>query len=427
MYAMYVIGRVESNHNWQAVNMRDPITLGMMQWYGNRAYNLILKCKAADPDGWNNFKAADPALAGHVEANNVKWPAYYIDSTGAAAWRAWAARSANHQAQQNQWEEDFNGYQKVCDQQGYPAGLVKQRIMFMSAWHQGPKYALEAMRTVGPSASLEALKQAILNNRVLGHYKNRYNTVYDLLSKWDSVSAPPNFGQSGGATPAPDVPGGDPGEDSSAATPDRPRSLNISGHGNLIQGFDGDKQVMYYRQPGGNYVASTLEGQQDNNQTVDNHNNPTPPPAPPSGLEAKYNSILGWEERHAGKLRYSQGAGRLQSDRSGYGDCSSTVYQAYMTVGINVGTWTGQQCGRGTLIAAGNGSAGAAAAVSKAKPCDLLLLDWHSNGYTAAFDHVEMFKRNTQETWSHGGGMGPQTRHAVQQMGLARWQIRRYL
>ena len=33
-YAMYVIGEVESNWNWQSVNYNDPITIGMMQWYG---------------------------------------------------------------------------------------------------------------------------------------------------------------------------------------------------------------------------------------------------------------------------------------------------------------------------------------------------------------------------------------------------------
>lgn len=40
-YAMYVIGEVESNWNWTAVNYNDPITIGMMQWYGTRAAALL--------------------------------------------------------------------------------------------------------------------------------------------------------------------------------------------------------------------------------------------------------------------------------------------------------------------------------------------------------------------------------------------------
>ena len=32
LYAMYVIGEVESHWNWGSVNYSDPITLGMMQW-----------------------------------------------------------------------------------------------------------------------------------------------------------------------------------------------------------------------------------------------------------------------------------------------------------------------------------------------------------------------------------------------------------
>lgn len=56
LYAMYVIGKVESNNNWSSVNFHDPITIGMMQWYGTRAYGLLNRGRSADPTGWSNFK-----------------------------------------------------------------------------------------------------------------------------------------------------------------------------------------------------------------------------------------------------------------------------------------------------------------------------------------------------------------------------------
>jgi hypothetical protein len=100
MYAMYVIGAVESNHNWSAVNPSDPITLGMMQWYGTRAYKLLVRGKTADADGWNAFASAAPELAAHVDNNNVAWNGYYVSDADANAWAAWAKRDENHQFQQ---------------------------------------------------------------------------------------------------------------------------------------------------------------------------------------------------------------------------------------------------------------------------------------------------------------------------------------
>ena len=51
-YAMYVIGEVESNWNWTAVNYNDPITIGMMQWYGTRAAALLNRVKNEMPTAY---------------------------------------------------------------------------------------------------------------------------------------------------------------------------------------------------------------------------------------------------------------------------------------------------------------------------------------------------------------------------------------
>ena len=78
MYAMYVIGTVESNCNWASVNYNDPITLGMMQWYGNRAADLIRLGAQSDPSGYAAFKSAAPTLAQQVENNSVDFPSRYV-------------------------------------------------------------------------------------------------------------------------------------------------------------------------------------------------------------------------------------------------------------------------------------------------------------------------------------------------------------
>ena len=47
-YALCVIGTVESNCTWTAVNTSDPITLGIVQWYGTRTYGLLNRGRTAD-------------------------------------------------------------------------------------------------------------------------------------------------------------------------------------------------------------------------------------------------------------------------------------------------------------------------------------------------------------------------------------------
>ena len=52
---MYVIGEVESNWNWTAVNYNDPITIGMMQWYGTRAAALLNRVKNEMPTAYGQL------------------------------------------------------------------------------------------------------------------------------------------------------------------------------------------------------------------------------------------------------------------------------------------------------------------------------------------------------------------------------------
>ena len=52
LYCMYVIGTVESNCTWTSVNYSDPITVGMMQWYGTRAAGLLNRMQAEDSAGY---------------------------------------------------------------------------------------------------------------------------------------------------------------------------------------------------------------------------------------------------------------------------------------------------------------------------------------------------------------------------------------
>ena len=180
--------------------------MGMMQWYGTRARNLLERGRTADPDGWKAFSASAPILAQQVQSNSINWTARYLSTAEGNAWKTWAQRSQNHAFQEAQWEADWGGYQNTMTNFGFPSGNVKERIMWACAYHQSPAQAQRILASCSATATLELIYTTILADGVLGQYRNRYTTAYNLLRSWDGASAPPDFGQT--SKPS-NTPGGD--------------------------------------------------------------------------------------------------------------------------------------------------------------------------------------------------------------------------
>jgi len=131
------------------------------------------------------------------------------------------------------------------------------------------------------------------------------------------------------------------------------------------------------------------------------------------------NLYRSWE----GKFDYSQAAGRLDPVKNGYGDCSSTIWRAYKdTCDIDVGTWTGEMIGKGTLVAQGSGEL----PIEKMQPADLIIVN-HDN-YNSVYDHVELYLGN-DEYAGHGGGRGPTIKSGARAYGAREhdWMVRRHL
>lgn len=413
LYAMYVIGTVESSCDWGACNYVDAITVGMMQWYGSRARSLLERGRTADPDGWNTFASAAPTLAQQVQANDINWTARYLSTAEGNAWKTWAQRDENHAFQEAQWEADWDGYQSTMNNYGFPADNVKERIMWACAYHQSPVQAQRVLASCSATATLELIYTTILADGVLGQYRNRYTTAYNLLKTWDGTSAPPDFGQT--SEPS-DTPGGDrPGID---GKPDSTAWIQLQGD-NLVH-YSGGTASVFVKSSAQTWMYKTSKTKPGGGQTGGGSS---------SGSSSEDAArVVEWLRSRIGKYAYSQGAGRLNPDSSGYGDCSSVCWRAYQDVlGIDVGTWTGQMAGKGTRVC-GSSDTSVSDAIRMTRAADLLLLDW--GAYTQAWDHVEMFTGDGKdETLSHGGpGNGPNLFTASGEMNMAsRWEIRRYI
>lgn len=412
---MYVIGEVESNWNWTAVNYNDPITIGMMQWYGTRAAALLNRIKNEMPTAYGQLASSLRSDIESHDAGSTWWTSRYLNRDEGNSIITVFQDEENHVIQENQAIADFEGYITTLENWGMSQSYPKPLIFAMSMYHQSPASAGQVIATAGGSADLDRIYGVCMNHGVLGQYRNRYNTVYQRLKDWDGESNPPDFGQSGDADITPG--GNNPGI-----------STEESKLGYIIQ--NGDTLILYgkdeYEKGVIFYPASGqvwINGYNANGTDIGGGNEGG---GSESGSEAQ-NAICELYRSWLDRFAYSQGAGRLDPISSGYGDCSSTVWFAYQQVaGIDVGTWTGAMAGKGTKIA--SGYSGDNLPIEDMEPADLVLIMW--NGWNGSFDHVELYMGNN-ELWGHGGpNYGPdQTTTDARNYPryMYYWEVRRYL
>lgn len=414
-YAMYVIGEVETQWNWTSINYNDPITIGMMQWYGTRAAELLNRIRDEMPTSYGQLASS---LRNDIDAHPSSdrwWTTRYLTREEGNSIISVFQNEQNHVIQENQAISDFEGYISTLESWGMSQSSPKPLIFAMSMYHQNPAYAGQVIATAGGSADLERMHTVCMNHSVLGQYRNRYNTVHDRLVAWDGESDPPDFGQSGDVDTTPG--GNNPG-----ISTEESKLGYIIQRGNLLILFGKEeyaKGVIFY--PAG--TQKWISGYNANGTEIEGGNEGG---GSESGSEAQ-NAICelyrSWENRFA----YSQGAGRLDPISSGYGDCSSTIWFAYQQVAsIDVGTWTGAMGGKGTKIA--SGYSGDNLPIEDMQPADLVLIMWE--GYNGSFDHVELYMGNN-ELWGHGGpDYGPdQTTTDARNYSryMYYWEVRRYL
>lgn len=412
---MYVIGEVESHWNWTSVNYNDPITVGMMQWYGTRAAALLNRVKNEMPTAYGQLASSLRSDIESHDAGSTWWTSRYLNRDEGNSIITVFQDEENHVIQENQAIADFEGYIITLENWGMSQSYPKPLIFAMSMYHQSPASAGQVIATAGGSADLDRIYGVCMNHGVLGQYRNRYNTVYQRLKDWDGESNPPDFGQSGDVdtTPGGNNPGISTEESKLGYIIQRGNLLILYGKGEYAKG------VTFY--PAG--TQKWINGYNANGTDIGGGNEGG---GSESGSEAQ-NAICELYRSWLDRFAYSQGAGRLDPISSGYGDCSSTIWFAYQQVaGIDVGTWTGAMAGKGTKIA--GGYSGDNLPIEDMQPADLVLIMW--NGWNGSFDHVELYMGNN-ELWGHGGpGYGPdQTTTDARNYPryMYYWEVRRYL
>lgn len=335
-YAMYVIGEVESQWDWTAVNYNDPITIGMLQWSGTRAASLLLRVKDEMPEAYTLLASSLRDSLEAYPATSQYWNSRYLNTIEGNSVITVFQSEQNHVIQENQAIADFESYIPVLEGWGMSESYPKPLIFAMSMYHQSPQYAGQVVATAGGSADLDRLYTVCLNHSVLGQYYNRYTTIYNRLKAWDGDSEPPDFGQVGDVST---TPGNTPGIST------KPSELGyIIERGNVLFLYgkgDYSNGVAFY--PAG--TQRWVNGFNANGTIIEGGNTG-------GGSTESGAAIIEYARSVLGQWRYNSGSpSRLNPPAGGETDCSGFVWWCYHHVaGLDLGTWTGTQSANGRLI-----------------------------------------------------------------------------
>lgn len=188
--AVKVIGTVESNLNYGAINYNDPITVGVSQWYGTRAANILKRMRDENPSQWYDVAYSIDSQIVTILPTSTYWNSRYLTQAEGESLRPVLQR--NQALQNDQIVTDMEAYKNTAISYGFdPDTNTATVLYFFSMHHQSPASALQVVQTLQTDATLDQIHAACLAHSVLGQYGARYRTTYDLIKEADLSGVDP--------------------------------------------------------------------------------------------------------------------------------------------------------------------------------------------------------------------------------------------
>lgn len=387
--AVNVIAHVEGSGAWDAINYRDPITVGLMQWYGTRAASLLKDMK--DNGQWStDTELASLSSDLETQATSSRWwTARYL--TGSEGKALKPVLRANKAIQSATVSSDIDDYKKVAIRMGMNPDTNTKAVQFYCVmYHQTPKRANDIIDNIGPNSSLKRVWAACMNDPVFGQYKTRYNTAYNMIA---TGTAPDIIDLNDDDAPITDGSGDE--EAPAANNGDRKlgdiRYLSIVGDVIHVV-MKGGQTLQALPAAGERFVIprSTLSSGAAPEIPDDEENTGEPDPPPYEGdVTEAQQTLIDYADSVLGTWVYTNDSRRLRAHENKAGDCSAFARECYKRVGVKLGLLTSNQYTQGTRIYAGPP---AALKISDLQVGDLVYMKWRNPAWNSGkvTDHVEM-------------------------------------
>lgn len=406
-YAYYVIATVESECDYGSVYQEDPITLGIAQWYGQHAWRLMNKMRSEAPNAYAKLSSRLRGLMDDPGKSTWDfWASIYTTNDDAASFRDSATLNECKRVQDELFLSDaFGGRNEIGDLNYYDTLInmhvendPKKVIYWMCVYHQLPRWASRGISAIGGSSSIERIRDWLLSTQGPSQYRNRYQTTYDLLAKWDGVSDPPDFGMVGEVSSDPS------GNIEQTTLQSQVSYVELVGNDLIIHGkvTSSEQLICHYNGTGRWLPKSGTNVDNPAGGSSATGDAPAASPDDPADFPAMRKL---WYD-NAEKWGYAQAPGRLNPPSSGFSDCSACIYWAANAATNNKYSWIGTS----TRAMRENvhivyETSGRTLPLSVLRPGDLIIMDYNGDNVT---DHVEWYMGNGV-VW--GAGNAPLPHH----------------
>lgn len=427
--AMKAVATVESNMRYDVIYYADAITIGIIQWYGGRAVELLNRMRGIPEFGQLPQRLRD-ALVAHPDPSRDWnwWTTFYLTRDEGDAIKKVMVTANAKKIQNAEAIKELQSYYEPYKRLGFdPERNTENFCLFCVCYHQHPAGARAVWRNVSQTSSLDHIFSAIMQHRWLRGFRSRYEKAVAIIKSRNISGLPPGLAVGDNGVPVDgvageDLPGnvGDDGFISGLTTFNHAKMVGNSIH--VVGSFG---TVVFYP-TGGNYFVPKNRQYQ-----ALSPDNPVPGAGAWDGRDpgGKRAELVNWVRSRIGKYRYSQGPGRDNPDVSGVTDCSALMYRAYLDVaGIQIGFSTHTQYNQGTHVFSSL-LPRQPIPLGLLAPGDLIYFDWVSNGSTWYYDHVEMYVGDGK-TIGHGGRpfMGPVEKSLESQSRIAlRVRVNRHI
>lgn len=431
--AVNVIAHVEGSGAWDAINYRDPITVGLMQWFGTRAASILKDMK--DNGTWSDAGELSQ-LSSDLQTQSTSsrwWTARYL--TGSEGKALKPVLRANKAIQSATVSSDIDDYKKVAERIGMsPDNNTKAVQFFCCMYHQTPARAIRIVNAAGAKSSLDRVYSFCMNDPVFKQYKTRYTTARNMIR---DGNPPDIIDLNDDDAPIPD---GD-GDDEAPAGNNGERVLGDIKHivvvGDTLQlKMKDGKTLTAISAVGNRYVIprSTLESGASPSIPDDEENTGEPDPPPFEGdLDQARQTLISYADSVLGEWVYTNDSRRVEAHKNKAGDCSAFTRECYKRVGIKLGMLTSNQYVQGKRIYSG---APTGLDMSKLKVGDLVYMKWRNPAWNSGkvTDHVEMIYSASGDglcVGHPGPGRGPRVWRATSAkqyfMGASKIWVQRHL
>lgn len=176
-----LIGAGEGNFGTVTKNDNGALSIGKMQWHGNRARDLLKSIKDSNPDVYNSYLKGTG-----LKSLTSDWSNYTLNSNQADAISSLLSSSVGIEAQNSLIERDVNSY----IEKGKSLGITDPQALayFADLYNQSPARAVSIAKN--SDKTLSGLHKAAMSDGVMSKYstrrKNAYSAAQNISDSYDA-------------------------------------------------------------------------------------------------------------------------------------------------------------------------------------------------------------------------------------------------